>query len=204
MRRFVRTAILAALAVCFAGLTLLPAASALAQGPPWTYPEPYLAGQFQPWGTWVMRLHLPEPPAGPGGSLPMILTIQREGTAVTSSSLMYGGLPPLTNWSSAVHDVWERVGPRAIESTCVSLSFSPGTAPSQPGRLLGFVRNRVRLERDGDDDRLVGELNNEFLACPTQTACPDVNDPMAQWTPRLVGVPVTAVRLVRVPPGPLP
>ena len=205
MRNFARLAFVVGLGICVAGVLLLPAVEARAedQQQDQRVQDPDQAGQFQPWGTWVMRIYLPEPPAGPGGNLPMILTIHREGTAVSSSSMMYGGLPPLVNWGSAVHDVWERTGPRTIESTCVGLSFAPGTAASQPGRLLGFVRNRVRLESDGDDDHLVGELNNEVLLCPTQTTCPDINDPLAQWVPRLVGIPVTASRLIRVPPGPL-
>jgi hypothetical protein len=131
----------------------------------------------------------------------MILTVHQEGTAVSSSSLAYGGLPGFTNWISAVHDVWEKTGWRAIETTCIAFSYSPGTSATQPGRLLGFVRNRLRLEAWGDKDHLAGELDNEFLACPNPTACPDVNDPGATWVPRMVGVPVTAERLVRVAPG---
>lgn len=196
MSRIARTSLVVVLGVAVAGL-LLSAATARAQ----ERSGPELAGPFQPWGTWVMQVQLPGPPAGPGGSLPMILTIHQEGTAVSSSSLAYGGLPGFTNWSSAVHDVWEKTGRRTLESTCIALSFAPGTSATQPGRLIGLVRNRLRLEAWGDGDHLVGEMDNEFLSCPTPTTCPGINDPGATWVPRMVAIPVTAERLVRVEPG---
>jgi hypothetical protein len=205
MRHVARLAFVVGLGICVAGVLMLPAAEARAenQQPGPGVQDRALEGPFQPWGTWIMRMPLPPPPAGPGGYLPAILTIHREGTAVTSSSFTFGGISPGGSWSSAVHDTWERTGPTTIETTCVSLSFNPGTAPAQPGWLLGFVRNRLRLEFEGDGDHLEGELNSEFLPCPKPWTCPDVNDPEAQWTPRLVNVPVTVDRLIRVAPGQL-
>ncbi len=205
MRNFARLAFVVGLGICVAGVLLLPAVEARAedQQVDQRVQDPDREGPFEPWGTWIMRMPLPGPPAGPGGNMPALLTILREGTAVSSSSFMFGGISPGGSWSSAIHDVWERTGPRTIESTCVSLSFNPGNAASKPGWLLGFVRNRLRLEAERDGDQLVGVLNSEFLPCPTPWSCPDVNDPTAPWVPRMVDVPVTAARLIRVEPGPL-
>jgi hypothetical protein len=205
MRNFARLAFVVGLGICVAGVLLLPAAQARAEDRQWdpSAQDQAVEGPFLPWGTWILRMPLPAPPTGPGGYLPMILTIHREGTAVSSSSFMFGGISPGGAWSSAVHDTWERTGPRTIETTCVSLSFNPGNSPAQPGWLLGFVRNRLKLEFESDGDHLAGELNSEFLACPKPWSCPDVNDPTATWTPRLVNVPVTVDRLIRVAPGPL-
>lgn len=211
MRNFARPAFVVGLGICVAGVLLLPAVQARAedQQQDQRSPDQIGEGPFQPWGTWILRMPLPPPPAGPGGTMPMILTIHREGTAVSSSSFMFGGIAPGNAWTSAVHDTWERTGPRTIETTCVALSFKPGNSAAgqpgipQPGWLLGFVRNRLELEFQGDGDHLAGELNSEFLACPMPWTCPDVNDPAAPWTPRLVDVPVTVDRLIRVAPGPL-
>ncbi|MFN7987915.1 MAG: hypothetical protein U0529_10610 [Thermoanaerobaculia bacterium] len=205
MRNFARLAFVVGLGICVAGVLALPAGQARAEDRQWdpSGQDQAVEGPFLPWGTWILRMPLPGPPNGPGGYLPMILTIHREGTAVSSSSFMFGGISPGTAWSSAVHDTWERTGPRTIETTCVSLSFNPGNPASQLGWLIGFVRNRLKLESQGDGDHLAGELNSEFLACPKPWSCPDVNDPAAPWTPRLVNVPVTVDRLIRVPPGPL-
>jgi hypothetical protein len=203
MRHFARLALVVATGVCAAGLVLLPAAQAQDQknhqSQDQADPSSNGMGQHQPWGTWLMRVHLPT-----GGDIPFISTMNQEGTTVSSSSLMYGGLPgfPAT-WVSAVHDVWERSGPKTIKVTSFNLLFNLGTAPTAPGKLLGFVRSRVTMEFDGDGNHLVGVMDNEFLACPTPLTCPDINDPNAIWTPRLVAIPCTAVRLQRVEPGPL-
>ncbi len=203
MRHFARLALLVATGACAAGLVLLPAVQAQAQDQKYrSHDQADLSssgmGPYKPWGTWLMRLELPT------GDIPFISTINQEGTTVSSSSLMYGGLPGFSpTWSSAIHDVWERTGPKTMNVTSFNFMFNPGTHPTAPGKLLGFVRSRVTMEFDGDGNHLVGVMDNEFLACPTPLTCPDINDANAVWTPRLVGIPCTAVRLQVVEPGPL-
>lgn len=186
--------------VCATGLALLPAPQARAQehqhpGEVRTGVVPSGVGQHQPWGTWLFRMHLPT-----GGDIPFISTMSQEGSTVSSSSLMYGGLPGFAStWSSAIHDIWERNGPNAIKVTSFNLMFNAGNAPTAPGKLLGFVRSRATMAFDGDGDHMVGVMDNEFLACPTPLTCPDINDPNAVWTPRLVRIPCTAVRIQPLP-----
>jgi len=113
--------------------------------------------------------------SGRDGEVPTIVTLHKEGTANSTSSLLFGGR--LTGTCvSPLHDVWQWSGERRIVTACVAFMFAPsGGAP------LGWARVRGDFELDEDLQRMHGTSYLDFLPCTPDGRWPDPLDPKARW-----------------------
>ncbi len=154
----------------------------------------------QVWGTFYFQTTYPN-----GNVLPTLVTYHVDGTLTGSDGTMFGALPTATIRSSPLHGVWERTGFQSIGGTSFYLIFNA------TGGLTALGRARSSLQFADDFDSFQGKMFVETLPC-TQgppVSCPDPLDPAAKWVlanpaqPK-DGFTVSAVRVARIPAGPLP
>jgi len=181
-------------AACLAGISALPAAFAL-EGD-----DGREAGKAPViWGTWYVALDT-TPYGLPGGALPALLTIHRDGTWILYDGLDFGGIP-IGLVQSPMFGAWTWKGD-AFEATTLYFAGDPALGETS---LISRGRFRFRLE----DGRLVGTVNGDLLLCPAAGPTPFVtlNCPNAitspDWMPdpgSVPDVPWQAWRLVPLSP----
>jgi len=154
----------------------------------------------QVWGTFYFLTTYPS-----GNVIPTIVTYHVDGTITGSDGTMFGAMPTATTRMTPFHGVWERTGFQSIGGTSFYLVFNA------TGGLSALGRVRSSLQFADDFESFQGKMFVEMLPC-TQgppVSCPDPLDPAAKWvvatpTQPKDGFSVTAVRIARVPAGPLP
>ena len=153
----------------------------------------------QVWGTFYFLTTYPS-----GNVIPTLVTYHVDGTITGSDGTMFGAMPTATIRLTPFHGVWERTGFQSIGGTSFYLVFNA------TGGLSALGRVRSSLQFADDFESFQGKMFVEMLPC-TQglpVTCPDPLDPAAKWvvatpTQPKDGFPVTAVRVARVPAGPL-
>ena len=153
----------------------------------------------QVWGTFYFLTTYPS-----GNVIPTVVTYHVDGTITGSDGTMFGVTPSATTRLTPFHGVWERTGFQSIGGTSFYLVFSA------TGGLIAVGRVRSSLQFADDFESFQGKMFVEMLPC-TQgppVGCPDPLDPAAKWvlatpTQPKDGFPVSAVRVARVPAGPL-
>ena len=153
----------------------------------------------QVWGTFYFLTTYPS-----GNLIPTLVTYHVDGTITGSDGTMFGAVPTATIRVSPLHGVWERTGFQSIGGTSLYLVFNAS------GGLMAVGRARSSLQFADDFESFQGKLFVETLPCNAgpPLSCPDPLDPAANWTVATHtqpgdGFPVTAVRVARVPAGPL-
>jgi hypothetical protein len=151
----------------------------------------------QVWGTWVWTTN---------NRLPALVTLHIDGTVNVSDGTMFGGLQlNSTIRLSPMHGVWERTGFQSIGGTSLYLLFDATT-----GLLTAWGRARTSITFADDFDHFQGKMFVETLPCSPgpPVSCPDPLAATAKWVPNpnmpADGFPIAAIRLERVPAGPLP
>ena len=154
----------------------------------------------QVWGTFYFLTTYPS-----GNVIPTFVTYHVDGTITGSDGTMFGAMPTATTRITPFHGVWERTGFQSIGGTSFYLVFNA------TGGLSALGRVRSSLQFAEDFESFQGKMFVEMLPC-TQgppVSCPDPLDPAAKWsvatpTQPKDGFSVSAVRVARVPAGPLP
>ena len=154
----------------------------------------------QVWGTWVWTS------AFSNGNIPGLIIFNVDGTISGADASMFGLTPAGTVRASPMYGVWERTGFQSVGGTSLYFVYNA------TGGLIGWGRARSSLQFSDDFNSLQGKMFVEMLSCSAAAppvSCPDPQDPAAKWTPANPAQPkdgwaVTAVRLDRVPAGPLP
>jgi hypothetical protein len=147
-------------------------------------------GMGQIYGSWAWSTHI-----GSGTALPSLATIDKDGTVHGVDSMMFANPLGAPGKMSPFHGAWERTGPASIGGTSIWMRFDDA------GMLKGFGRVRSALALGPDRNHLQGTMFLETLDCTTPFSCPDPTDDSNTWTPYGPGFfPVTATRILRVPP----
>jgi hypothetical protein len=127
-----------------------------------------------------------------------------DGTITGSDGAMFGVMPTATMRITPFHGVWERTGFQSIGGASLYLVFNA------TGGLIALGRVRSSLQFADDFESFQGKMFVDMLPCTAgpPVSCPDPLDPAAKWvlatpTQPKDGFPVTAVRVARVPAGPL-
>jgi hypothetical protein len=157
---------------------------------------PVSAAQNQgttPWDVWALAVET-DPFGIPGGTLPGLVTIHRDGTLMISDGGDIGAFPFATT-DTPQHGVWIQNGPRSIEAVSLFLRKDEVT-----GEIEGWHRVRLTLGFGADNDHLVGEAREEVLVCnpaePTDFRlfnCPDPT--VGAFEPAPFAIPVRLTRL---------
>jgi hypothetical protein len=148
------------------------------------------------WGTWALALD--STPFGiPGGFLPGLFTVHRDGTCTGTDGGDLGSFP-FTTTDTAQQGVWVQTG-RQVRGTSLFLRKDETT-----GELEGWHRVRFELQVSADGDRLTGLAAEEVLACdpagPTPFRLLNCPDPIAgMFSPSPFPIPIAFRRLRVVP-----
>ncbi len=153
----------------------------------------------QVWGTFYFLTTYPN-----GNVIPTLVTYHVDGTITGSDGTMFGAMPTATVRITPLHGIWERTGFQSIGGTSLYLVFNAA------GGLTAVGRARSSLQFADDFESFQGKMFVEMLSCTAgpPVSCPDPLDPAAKWVlanpaqPR-DGFPVAAVRVARIPAGPL-
>lgn len=171
---------------------LLAAAITLAAA--W-FPPPAVAqnGAATAWGTWVIAVAT-DPFGIPGGTLPGVLTIHRDGTMIVSDGGDLGSFPFMST-DTPQQGVWIQNGPRSLEAVSLFLRKDEVS-----GEIEGWHRVRFTLRFGADNDHLVGEAREEVLTCdpagPTPFRLFNCADPTTSaFDPAPFAIPVQLTRL---------
>jgi hypothetical protein len=137
-------------------------------------------------GSWTWSTDL-----GPLGSLPSLLTVNKDGTLIVTEGFTFGNpLAPTPEQqgmkSGTGHGTWVRSGPGTFAATAISMLFNAS------GTIIGFSRAHLTVVLvDPDHLQAVG-TREILLGCvvtppaggmPPQLNCPDPADPAAAWMP---------------------
>lgn len=125
--------------------------------------------ESQIWGSWYVVFH-----AGPGLTLPALVTINREGT-VTNIDGDDFAQPPFPNLHSATHGTWVGKGNGTFEAVGMFLIYDT------TGNLVGIGRNLISFQFGENSDTIAGVANGQRLDCPTPFTCPDPLAEDANW-----------------------
>jgi hypothetical protein len=124
-------------------------------------------------GTWIFSTV-----AGPGMTIPAVVTYHADGTITYSDATMFGGSAMAPYKFGTYNGVWQQIRQNRFGTTAIGLMFDPGT-----NAVIGFARGRSALRYHGNTSTLVGKLYLETVACPTPFTCPDPTNPNLVWTP---------------------
>jgi hypothetical protein len=144
-------------------------------------------------GTWVIAVAT-DPFGIPGGTLPGMATIHRDGTLIGSDAGDVGS-SPFTITDTPQHGSWIRTGPQSFEMVTLFLRKDEIS-----GEIEGWHRIRFALRFEGDHDHMIGQATEEVLPCepadPTPFRLFNCADPTTgTFAPAPFAIPIRWTRL---------